>query len=107
MEFYKKHLSTISLIGLLAGVLFGLFYPQGTESLYMTFKAVIDPNVFSAIAQAIGKTLHLTYDYLNGNQVYDITGLASAYNYNALSSLGFGVGQGNVGGWDATNPFIY
>lgn len=82
-------------------------YPQGTESLYMTFKAVIDPNVFSAIAQAIGKTLHLTYDYLNGNQVYDITGLASAYNYNALSSLGFGVGQGNVGGWDATNPFIY
>ncbi len=60
MEFFKKHLSTISLIGLLAGVLFGLFYPQGTESIafigsyYVQFlKYMIVPVVFTSIVIAV------------------------------------------------------
>ena len=75
MEFLKKHLSTLSLIGLLLGVLYGLFYPQGTESIafigsyYVQFlKYMIVPVVFTSIViavydssqfkdQIIGKTL--------------------------------------------------
>ena len=75
MNFFKKHLSTLSLIGLLAGVLFGLFLPQHTESIsfigsyYVQFlKYMIVPVVFTSIVvavydssqfkdQIIGKTL--------------------------------------------------
>ena len=60
MEFFKKHLSTFSLIGLLAGVLFGLFCPQYTEpiafigSYYVQFlKYMIVPVVFTSIVVAV------------------------------------------------------
>ncbi|MBR4461918.1 MAG: dicarboxylate/amino acid:cation symporter [Erysipelotrichaceae bacterium] len=60
MDFFKKHLSTLSLIGLLAGVLFGLFCPQHTDSIsfigayYVQFlKYMIVPVVFTSIVVAV------------------------------------------------------